>query len=239
MSPNPLRSIPATALALALAASAAAQFNSHLGISVGSDGDLVTERWQSGTGYLGAERVFAFNGIDDGAGGLFFDVGTNSVGGTFAYPGEIGFDFMSPLGVWDGDHFDLVASTVTFQFGPITATSGSGVVPGYGTLVRDPNTHPTNPAQWGRHHTHQNVFMSAGTAPGVYLMEFVLWYEPGNGNPTTYGDSLPFWMLFNYGGSVEEVVAATAWVQTNLVPAPGAIALLGAAGLLGRRRRRD
>jgi hypothetical protein len=37
--------------------------------------------------------------------------------------------------------------------------------------------------------------------------------------------------------SEEEHDAAIEWVELNLVPAPGAIALLGLAGVAGRRRR--
>jgi xanthosine utilization system XapX-like protein len=36
--------------------------------------------------------------------------------------------------------------------------------------------------------------------------------------------------------SEEEHEAAVEWVEVNLAPAPGAIALLGVAGLLRRRR---
>jgi len=228
------------AAAVVTAASAGVSYNTHWGLSVGSDGQLVTENWQGGIGYLGESRLFTFNAQSAPVGGKFFDLGTNSVGGTFATPGVIGFDFLDQLRIFNGDGFDAVANTLTFAFGPATATSGVGEVSGFGTSVRDESTHPGNPGQWGRHHTHHDVFID-GTDPaaGVYLMSFRLWYQAGEGNPISYGNSETFWVLFNLNGSDADVLAAQSWVEANLIPAPGALALLGLAGLGGTRRRRQ
>jgi len=216
---------------------AASPFNTHWGLSVGENGQLVTEGWQSGVGYLGESRVFAFNS-QNLLGTDFFDIGTNSVGGTFATPGSIGFDFRSALQIWNGNGFDDAGVNLTAQFGPFVATSGTGFVPGFGTAVRDETSHPSNPAQWGRHHTHQDLFIDSGASDGIYLMEFSLWYEAGDGNPTSYADSDSFWVLFNLNGDVSEVSVAADWVQVNIVPTPGVLTAFGLAGLMATRRRR-
>lgn len=214
----------------------ASPFNTHWGISVNDDGRLVTEGWQGGVGYLGESRVFAFES-QELAGQQFFDIGTNSVGGTFATPGQIGFNYRSAVGLWNGDGFDDAGVDMTFQFGTLSATSGMGFVPGFGTAVRDETTHPSSPGQWGRHHTHQDVFLSPGASDGIYLMEFELWYLPGNGNPVTYADSRPFWVLFSQNSSPSEVDVAISYVQDVIVPAPGSLAVLGLGALALRRRR--
>jgi len=233
-----LKMIPAAVLITgASGAAMATPFNSHWGISASDDGRLVTENWQSGIGYLGESRVFAFNS-QEVLGQVFFDIGTNSIGGTFATPGTIGFDFRSELQRWNGAGFDSAGLDLTFQFGPLSATSDTGVVPGFGTAVRDETSHPTNSAQWGRHHSHHDVFLGSGATDGIYLMEFNLWYEAGDGNPTTYADSDSFWVLFNLNGDIADVTLASDWVQVNLVPTPGVITAFGLAGLAATRRRR-
>jgi len=46
-----------------------------------------------------------------------------------------------------------------------------------------------------------------------------------------------FYVLFNLGESEIDHDEAIEWVEANLVPAPGALALLAAGVLAGRRRR--
>ena len=47
-----------------------------------------------------------------------------------------------------------------------------------------------------------------------------------------------FYAVFNLGLAEADHGAAVAWVESNLVPSPGAAAVLGLAGLMARRRRR-
>ena len=48
----------------------------------------------------------------------------------------------------------------------------------------------------------------------------------------------PFYFVLNLGASEDDHEAAIEWVETNLVPAPGAIALFGLIGAASSRRRR-
>jgi hypothetical protein len=50
-------------------------------------------------------------------------------------------------------------------------------------------------------------------------------------------DSDTFYVVFNLGMSEVEHEAAAVWVESNLVPAPGAIALFAVTALVRRRRR--
>ena len=65
---------------------------------------------------------------------------------------------------------------------------------------------------------------------GSYLLEFTAVMDG-----FTSSDS--FWIVFNLGMDDEEFEGTVEWVEDNLVPAPGALALLGLTGLAGRRRR--
>ena len=50
-------------------------------------------------------------------------------------------------------------------------------------------------------------------------------------------ESESFWIVFNLGLDDEVFEESVEWVEGNLVPAPGALAILSIAGLAGRRRR--
>lgn len=75
---------------------------------------------------------------------------------------------------------------------------------------------------------------TATTGEGIYLVEGYF-TNPGG----QLADSLPTWLVFNYGLDEEEHDLAIDWVNANLVPAPGAAALLALAGLAAARRRRS
>jgi hypothetical protein len=223
-----------------IAGSAAASIDSHIGINVGN-GQLTTQGWLGGTGYLGERRVFT--GVFDPFAFATTSPGTNSVGGTFATPGAIGFNILNELLVWNGSGFSSTAETMTIGFGPASATTADGFVAGFATNVRDENSHPGSPDQWGRHHIHHNWMLNGdgGGTPrdGIYLLELELYYQAGEGNPVTYGTSKNFYMVFGLNETDQAIVDVAGWVQVNLVPAPAALALLGLAGVAGGRRRRS
>jgi uncharacterized protein (TIGR03382 family) len=52
-------------------------------------------------------------------------------------------------------------------------------------------------------------------------------------------DSETFWIVFNLGLDEEDYETSVGWVEANLVPAPAALPVLGAMGLLVGRRRRN
>ncbi|TVQ31564.1 MAG: hypothetical protein EA376_08820 [Phycisphaeraceae bacterium] len=230
--------IVAGAAIASAAPSALAQFNSHFGLNH-VDGAIVTEDWVSGPGYLGPDRVFAGQ-LD--ASGFAADPGTNSVGGTFPTPGEIGFNFLHELRVWDGSTFTPTAGetlTMSFAGGILSATTDAGFVAGWATAVRDESSHPTNSSQWGRHHIHPNYTLNPApgqmtAADGVYLIELEWFYSGAESIATS--DATWLLMSFNADG---EVSAAADYVRNVIVPSPGAaVVLAGAFGLMGARRRR-
>ncbi len=224
---------------VALSSTAMASIDSHIGINV-VDGQLTTQGWQSGTGYLGEKRVFT--GVFDPFAFATDDPGTNSVGGTFATPGAIGFNILNELLVWNGSGFSSTAETMTVAFGPESVTTGSGFVNGFATNVRDENSHPDNESQWGRHHIHHDWILNGdnGANPndGIYLLELELYYEAGQGNDVSYENSKNFYMVFGLNESDVAILDVAGWVQTTMIPAPGALALLALAGMAGTSRRR-
>lgn len=235
-----INTIAAGALLSTFAGTAIADLTGrHIGLRP-VDGELVTERWESGVGYLGREQLFTrqFELAND-------DPGTNSFGGTFETPGTIGFNILSELQVWrgvDNGFTPTDGETMTVSFGPASATTAGGFVSGYGTRVRDETTHPTNPAQWGRHHTH-NLFLlndNGASGEGLFLLNIEWWYEALPGNNASLTTSLPVWVLFDFtdGGNTPELILAANWAREFVVPAPAGVTALALGGLLGTRRRR-
>ena len=67
-------------------------------------------------------------------------------------------------------------------------------------------------------------------APGAYLVEL-------SAAMAGYETSQNFYVVFNLGLDEEAYETSVDWVNSNLVPAPGVLALLGMGGLAVRRRR--
>jgi hypothetical protein len=83
-------------------------------------------------------------------------------------------------------------------------------------------------------HPEYTIFGAGGTDPtnGVYLSAFTF-------SAAGFGTSDTFWIVWNLGASEEDHEAAIAWVESNLVPAPGALAaLVGLTAVRSRTRRR-
>ncbi|TVQ63677.1 MAG: hypothetical protein EA379_03520 [Phycisphaerales bacterium] len=226
--------------AIASGAAATAAADRHIGIDA-VDGRLTTFNYQSGVGYLNTQRVFT--NIFDAD--LFFtdDNGTNMPGGTLATPGAVGFNILGSLLVWDSGLQNFVSTdhTINISAGPASVDTADGFVAGFGTNVRDEISHPDNSAQWGRHHTHFGYTLNGpeGTpSDGIYLLNLEWWYEAGDGNPVSYDTSLPFWTVFGLNVDDTDLLNTAQWVRDNVVPAPGAAAILGLAALAGVRRRR-
>jgi hypothetical protein len=143
------------------------------------------------------------------------------------------FDIRSALGEWNGASFDTSSSTMTVAasladpFLP-SVTSGAGFVPGFVF---------TTAAADGRIHQHIELGLNSGTPgtlgtpAGIYLLELQV-SAPG------YGTTLPFWLVLNNGDTEDVHEAAIAYVENNLVPTPGAAALLGFGAVASVRRRR-
>lgn len=159
------------------------------------------------------------------------DPGFEGESGVFSPGSSIGFNIISPLGFWNGGGFDdldpSTAESLTVGFGPNAVTTNTGFVGGF-DFVADAST---------GFDTHLDFTLNGvgGNAPsdGVFLLSLEL-------TSNTYATSDSIWIVF--GNNVDEAVldGAVEWVEVNLVPAPGPLALLGGAMLLtGRRRRRS
>jgi len=141
------------------------------------------------------------------------------------------FDILSALGEWNGAAFSSTATTMTVAAsladpGLPNITTGAGFVPGFvfNTAGAD-----------GSIHQHLELGLNAGTlgAPvGIYLLEIQV-------SAQGYGTTLPFWFVLNNGDSEAAHEAAIAYVEDNLVPAPGAVSMLALGGFAAARRRRS
>jgi hypothetical protein len=216
--------VPSIASALltltATTAAMADEKEPHLDIYVQSlNGSLFTGGWDHDTGEIVAPELRVFEaefGIDptfpfstDEPG-----IGSNLVGTTLS------MNLLAGLGVWNGNGFDGTSSYLLASYGGQNALSTTGgafsflvsegldLHPEY-TLLGSGNTDPSN---------------------GIYLAAFTF-------SSVGLADSETFYAVFNLGMSEEDHEAATMWVESNLVPAPSALALIGAVGVLRRRRR--
>lgn len=157
------------------------------------------------------------------------DPGFEGDSGVFTAGTTLNFNIMSPLGLWNGGGFDSLnpatSETLTLSFGPFNATTSNGFVHGF-DFVNDAS---------GGFETHLNFILNGvgGNSPdfGIYLLELQL-------TSNNYQSSDPFWIVFDHGIGERDLDIAVDWVQANLVPVPGAIALFALAGVGACRRRR-
>ncbi|MFM9997191.1 MAG: hypothetical protein ACKVU4_15490 [Phycisphaerales bacterium] len=183
---------------------------------------------------IGPARVFAAEFPDPGTIGPGDPI-INDEPGYLGLPGNplegfsLGFNIRTYLRAWSvgAQEFpDAAASTTITASAPII---GSVTTPLTAMLVPG-LTLPSLPV--GGFDFHFDHELNANT-PGIYLLELELFTNrPGTAN------SLPFWVVFNYGLPESEHEAALDWVEANLVPAPGGAVLLALAGILASRRRR-
>jgi len=172
------------------------------------------------------EAVFGETGIP------YFtdDPGFEGDAGVFAPGTTIGFNIMAPLAMWNGDGFDDLnpadQETLTVSFGPESRTTGTGFIGGF-DFVQD-----ASPG----FDTHLDFLLNGAggfdPADGIYLLAMQL-------TSNNYDASETLWIVFDNNMGDEKLDTAVAWVETNLLPAPGALALLALGGLARARRRRE
>lgn len=159
------------------------------------------------------------------------DPGFEGDPGVFAAGTTIGFNIITALGLWNGNGFDTLdpfsQASITLELGPLNATTGAGFINGF-NFVADAS---------GGFDTHLDFILNGPgalvgePADGVYLLELQL-------TSNNYLASESFWIVFGKGVDDREIDAAMDWVEANLVPAPGALLVLGMAAFGATRRRR-
>lgn len=136
---------------------------------------------------------------------------------------EFSFSFTKALRQWNGTDFSTVSPlSMSTVFGPASATTPV-------TDVLTPGLTFSNEPTGA--HDHPTWVLNAPATDGIYLMEIVF---SGAG----VQNSQPVWMLFSQNATAAEVDAAYDWATAS-IPTPGVVGLLGAAGVLVARRRRQ
>jgi len=184
-----------------------------------SGGALRTGSWDHVTGEVTSlsERVFGAEFGEDPKFPFSIDepgIGSNLIGST------ITLNLLQGLGAWNGNGFDAANASLLASYGGQDAFSTTGG--SFSFLV----------SEGLDLHADFTLFGLDDTDPadGIYLAAFTF----ASANLAT---SETFWIVFNLGLDEAAHEAAEEWVAANLVPAPGAIAILALGGALRRRRR--
>jgi len=160
-----------------------------------------------------------------------FDSGT----GTWPGGSTMNFNILDALRQWDGSDFDTIpAERVSLHSSGNTATTplGPEVVAGFSSAV-------TADGAW---HKHYDFELTSPSSDGIYLLQLELLNSDASVAP-----SEPFFLVFRQdenstddAGTRAQWDAATAYVESTLVPEPASAMLLLAAlvsvGILSRRR---
>ena len=195
----------------------------HFDIAVWNDGGtLRTGGWDHDTeelevqnlrvfeGTMGEDKEFPFSTDEPGVGGVAADLGL-MVGDTFS------LNIAAGLGTWNGSGFNYGADSMIAQWGANTVNTNTGGALDF-LITEDYDNHP--------------FFTLETETPGAYLMEVTA-------AMAGYQSSDVFYILFNSGLDEEAFEEAHEYVEDVLVPAPGALALLGLLGATRRRRRQN
>jgi len=186
-----------------------------------SGGQLRTASWDHDTGQIidSAARVFSAEFGEDPEIPFSSDepgFGSNLVGTTLS------INVLSGLSRWTGNEFaSFAGAAISGEYGGSSGSSASGG--SFSFLV----------TQGLDLHPNFTISGDAGNAPtaGIYLLAM-------QASASGFNSSDTFWVVFNLGSDEADHDAAIEWVQGNLVPAPGSIALLALAGATRGRRRR-
>ncbi len=141
----------------------------------------------------------------------------------------IGFVVEAALRRWDGigavDFSSVPAQTMSIEFGPqsVSTALSDGDVFGF-PIAYDANTP-------GGFDEHWDFLLDASAGTGIYLLQLRFTVDG-------FQDSESVWTVFNAGLDEAAHDAAIDYVENVIVPAPGALAVLGLGGLVAARRRR-
>lgn len=141
----------------------------------------------------------------------------------------VGFVLEAALRRWDGtgsvDFSAIPSQSMILEFGPQSVSTAltDGDVTGF-SIAYD----ATNPSGFDE---HWDFLLDSAAGEGIYLLQFRFTVDG-------FADSLSVWTVLNAGLSEAQHEAAIKYVETVIVPAPGALALLGVGVLAAGRRRR-
>ena len=160
--------------------------------------------------HFGEDPKFPFAIDEPGIGGVAADLGlpVNST---------LSLNMNAGLGVWNGNGFDASGSSMRVDYGPSSMSSITGGQLDF-IISDDYDLHPI-------------YSIDPASASGSYLLEFTV-----SMNGFIASDS--FWIVFNLGMDDEDYEESVEWVESNLVPAPGGLAMLAVSLIATRRRRR-
>lgn len=145
---------------------------------------------------------------------------------TFTAGTSIGFEIRDGLQEWDGSTFNYSALTMDLSKGPLSATTpaGAGIVPGFNFATADAT---------GFFDDHPEFELSDGLVSGVFLLTLSVTTDaPG------VAASDDIYIVFGNDVSESLIEAAEEYVETVIIPAPGAAVLAAGALAFGVRRRR-
>ncbi len=221
----PRRTFGSAALIVGCACSAAmAQHVGDIGITI--DAGRLTTRAIVASGIAEPLRVFPGAFADTGVPWFTANPGYDASPGTLPTGSRVGFRFMGPIRVWDGDSFELTSSAgalagerIRLSFLTVNATSGAGPSSGFDLAVQ-------SDGGWHRHLNMTLLAAPGGSAPepGTYLIPLQLY-------STAVGiqDSEEFWLVLNGGSDAAQFDAAlSAAMQAMNPPCPADIDASGA-----------
>lgn len=177
-------------------------------------GTLVTGGFDHATGTVinPSQRIFAAEfGVDPS-----FPFSTDEPGFTSDLLGTtLTVNLLQGLGRWNGAGFDAATSSLFASYGGQDASSTGGGSFGF-LVTAGLDLHPE--------------FTLVDPLDGIYLASFTA-------SSAGYATSDTFFVVFNLGESELDHDEAIEWVEANIIPAPGALALLVLGGLRRSRRR--
>jgi len=216
-----MRALSALALAACCAAISAAQHVGDINLTV--QGGAIHTGATTPTG-IEAARVFGATFGDTGVARFTSNPGFEAAPGTFATGSRVGFTPRTGLMRFTGSSVEPVENErLEVKFLTLVSVVGVEPVTGFDLAVQ-------SNGGWHRHLGFR-LFAAKGALPasGIYAFELELYSNDGVTLP-----SAPLWLVFNDGRGAEELEAAVAWVEANLVeggaPCPADLDGNGAVG---------